>query len=121
MTNEGRFWALRAAYLTPFLTPCQEPWTHETAVKGNKNLRKAELDVASFNAAAEAEGEAAWFDAAAASSQPDDGAASGPAEGSAQDITGIAAELERLAALHSSGMLDDEEFRAAKARIIHGG
>ncbi len=33
---------------------------------------------------------------------------------------GVAAELERLAALHSSGMLDDEEFRAAKARIIHG-
>jgi hypothetical protein len=95
--------------------------THETAVKGNKNLRKAELDVASFNAAAEAEGEAARFDVAAASSQPDDGAASGPAEGSAQDITGIGAELERLAALHSSGMLDDEEFRAAKARIIHGG
>ena len=33
---------------------------------------------------------------------------------------GVATELERLAALHSSGMLDDEEFRAAKARIIHG-
>ena len=26
--------------------------------------------------------------------------------------------LERLAALHQSGALDDEEFRAAKARII---
>jgi Short C-terminal domain len=34
---------------------------------------------------------------------------------------GVAAELERLAALRASGMLDDEEFRAAKARIIHGG
>jgi len=34
---------------------------------------------------------------------------------------GVAAELERLVALHSSGMLDDEEFRAAKARILHGG
>jgi Short C-terminal domain len=34
---------------------------------------------------------------------------------------GVAAELERLVALRSSGMLDDEEFRAAKARIIHGG
>jgi hypothetical protein len=38
-----------------------------------------------------------------------------------QDGTGVTAELERLAALHSSGVLDDEEFRAAKARIIHGG
>jgi len=28
------------------------------------------------------------------------------------------AELERLAALHQSGALDDDEFRAAKARII---
>jgi Short C-terminal domain len=38
-----------------------------------------------------------------------------------QEGTEVAAELERLAALHSSGALDDEEFRAAKARIIHGG
>jgi hypothetical protein len=38
-----------------------------------------------------------------------------------QEGTGVAAELERLAALHSSGALDEEEFRAAKARIIHGG
>jgi hypothetical protein len=38
-----------------------------------------------------------------------------------QEGTGVAAELERLAALHSSGALDAEEFRAAKARIIHGG
>lgn len=37
-----------------------------------------------------------------------------------QEGTGVAAELERLAALHESGALDDEEFRAAKARIIHG-
>ena len=42
-------------------------------------------------------------------------AAAAPAEAS-QD--GVAAELERLAALHASGGLDDEEFRAAKARII---
>jgi hypothetical protein len=38
-----------------------------------------------------------------------------------RDGTGVAAELERLVALRASGMLDDEEFRAAKARIIHGG
>ena len=35
-----------------------------------------------------------------------------------QDNGGLAAELERLAALHASGALDDEEFRAAKARIV---
>ncbi len=67
------------------------------------------------------QGEAVRFNALAASSQPADGAVSGSAEGSVQDGTAVAAELERLAALHSSGMLDDEEFRAAKARIIHGG
>ena len=38
-----------------------------------------------------------------------------------QDGGGVAAELEHLAALHESGALDDEEFRAAKARIIQGG
>ena len=43
------------------------------------------------------------------------------AEPDSQDGAGVTAELERLAALHSSGALDDEEFRAAKARIIHGG
>ena len=43
-----------------------------------------------------------------------------PLGADSQDSKGVAAELERLAALHSSGMLDDEEFRAAKARIIHG-
>ena len=95
---------------------------YETAVKGNRAIRQAELDITRFNAAAESEGEAARFNAPAASSQPAAGDASGSAEGSAQDVTtGVAAELERLVALHSSGMLDDEEFRAAKARIIHGG
>lgn len=43
-----------------------------------------------------------------------------PPDADSQDSKGVAAELERLAALHSSGMLDDEEFRAAKTRIIHG-
>ena len=32
--------------------------------------------------------------------------------------SGVTAELERLAALHASGALDDEEFRRAKACII---
>lgn len=43
------------------------------------------------------------------------------AEPDRQEGTGVAAELERLVALHAAGMLDDEEFRAAKARIIRGG
>jgi hypothetical protein len=96
---------------------------HETAVKGNKALRQAELDVARFNAAAEPDGEAAPLDALAASSQPAEGSAEGaaPPEGAARWDIGVAAELERLVALYSSGMLDDEEFRAAKARVIHGG
>jgi len=32
--------------------------------------------------------------------------------------TGVASELERLAKLHEAGLLDDEEFRAAKKRVI---
>jgi Short C-terminal domain len=31
---------------------------------------------------------------------------------------GVASDLERLAALHTSGILDDEEFRQAKARAL---
>ena len=38
---------------------------HETAVKGNKDLRQAELDVARFNAAAEPDGEVGRFNALA--------------------------------------------------------
>jgi Short C-terminal domain len=57
-----------------------------------------------------AQAEAVRFNALAAS-------AGSPA---AQDGGGVAAELERLSALHKSGALDDEEFRAAKARIIGG-
>jgi hypothetical protein len=44
-----------------------------------------------------------------------------PPPADSQDDGGVAAELERLAALHESGALDDEGFRAAKARIIRGG
>ena len=67
-----------------------------------------------------AQAEAVRFNALAASGQPAAGAASGSAERSARVGTGVSAELEHLAALHSSGMLDDDEFRAAKARIIGG-
>jgi len=34
---------------------------------------------------------------------------------------GVASDLERLAALHTSGILDDEEFRQAKARALTEG
>lgn len=37
---------------------------------------------------------------------------------SAPSASGTAAELERLAALHKSGGLTDEEFAAAKARVL---
>jgi hypothetical protein len=67
-----------------------------------------------------AHAEAVRFNALAAASQPaDDDAVSASIESHAQDS--ITSKLERLAALHASGALDDEEFRAAKARIIHGG
>lgn len=58
-----------------------------------------------------AQSEAARFNSLAASAGASDARRDG----------GIAAELERLAALHASGTLDDEEFRAAKARIINDG
>jgi hypothetical protein len=98
---------------------------HQEELTDKRIATRAQADVLRFNAAAEAEGKAALSNALAASSQPAEGFAGGvtsdSAEGSAQDGTGIAAELERLVALHASGMLDDENFRAAKARIIHGG
>jgi hypothetical protein len=60
-----------------------------------------------------AQAEAVQFNALAA--------AADPAEASGSSGHGVVSELERLAALRSSGVLDDEEFRAAKARIITGG
>jgi adenylate kinase family enzyme len=38
-----------------------------------------------------------------------------------QDDAGVVSELERLSALHSAGALNDEEFRAAKARVLGAG
>jgi hypothetical protein len=79
----------------------------QKAFTDSASLIKAQAEVVRFNALVASVGE--------------------PAEGSANGAppagigTGVAAELERLAALHKSGALDDEEFRAAKARIIHGG
>jgi len=58
--------------------------------------------------------EAARFNALAGSAAPPAQPAAPPAR------DGVASELERLAALHSSGALDDEEFRQAKTLIIGG-
>ena len=57
-----------------------------------------------------AQGEAVRFNALSAEA--------GPKEVTGPSGDGVAVELERLAALHASGALDDEEFRQAKARII---
>lgn len=57
-----------------------------------------------------AQGEAVRFNALAADA--------GPEKVTGSSGGGVAVELERLAALHASGVLDDEEFRQAKARII---
>ena len=35
--------------------------------------------------------------------------------------TGITAQLQELAALHSAGVLTDEEFSEAKAKVLAGG
>jgi hypothetical protein len=80
-----------------------------------KKFEKKNTDASSLT---KAQAEAVRFNALAAASQPIDSAGSGFAKGSAQGDTGVAGELERLAALHASGALDFEEFRAAKARII---
>lgn len=39
----------------------------------------------------------------------------------ADSPTRLVAELEKLADLRRSGMLDDAEFAAAKARVLNGG
>ena len=59
-----------------------------------------------------AQAEAVRFNALAAASQPVDDAVSASVESHTQD--GVASELERLAALHAAGAVDDEEFRAAR-------
>lgn len=71
-----------------------------------------------LTAVARAQAAAAQFNSIAASAQSADDTPSGKGPESAHDDAGIVSKLERLAALHSSGVLDNEEFRAAKARII---
>ncbi|HEX8738211.1 MAG TPA: SHOCT domain-containing protein, partial [Pyrinomonadaceae bacterium] len=43
----------------------------------------------------------------------------GSKKSGASDKTDVTAELERLAALHKQGVLDDEEFKAAKASLLN--
>lgn len=43
----------------------------------------------------------------------------GSKKSEAADKTDVTAELERLAALHKQGVLDDEEFKAAKASLLN--
>ena len=71
-----------------------------------------------LSSVAKAQAAAAQFNSLAASAQPAEDTLAGREQGPAQNGAGIVSQLERLAALHSSGALDDEEFRAAKARII---
>jgi hypothetical protein len=60
-------------------------------------------------ALARAEVEAGRFNALAAAAE----VPAGP-----NGVEGVSAELERLAGLHAARVLDDEEFRAAKAQVL---
>jgi len=40
-------------------------------------------------------------------------------EGEAAEKVDVTAELQKLAKLHKDGILDDEEFRAAKAQLLN--
>lgn len=74
--------------------------------------------LADLASVAKAQAAASRFNSLAASAQPAEDIPSGREHGPAQNGEEIVSRLERLAALHFSGALDDEEFRAAKARII---
>ncbi len=49
---------------------------------------------------------------------PEPGGTDSASAGAAPGATDDAAEIERLAGLHASGVLTDEEFAAAKAKIL---
>jgi hypothetical protein len=48
------------------------------------------------------------------------GAAGAAAAPSADRMADIRRSLEQLKAMHTDGLIDDEEFRAAKAAILKG-
>lgn len=53
-----------------------------------------------------------------AAQQPQYAPAPAPVAGPAPDADPTTAELQRLAGLHSQGILTDEEFSAAKAKVL---
>lgn len=88
--------ASRAGFKGVSVVAFSDGTTREKRFKEAAALAKAEVETGRFNALA------------AATEIP---AGPGRAEG-------VSAELERLAGLHAAGVLDDEEFRAAKARVL---
>jgi adenylate kinase family enzyme len=70
-------------------------------------IRASDLERAFSELMTGAQTAAAQFDALAATTMP-----------ARQDDARFVSELERLTALHSTGALNDEEFQAAKARIL---
>jgi hypothetical protein len=82
---------------------------HRRQITGKRLVREARQEVIQFNQQVMAAGQGIE-EGTPVAAEPD-----------SQSGAGVAAELERLTTLHESGALDDEEFRAAKARIIHGG
>jgi len=81
---------------------------HRRRIVGKFLVRQASQEILQFNQQVRAAGQGVE-EGTPVAAEPD-----------SQNGAPVAAELERLTALHESGTLDDEEFRAAKARIIHG-
>ncbi len=77
--------------------PVGDAW--QKTLPDPESLARAQVEAIRFNALANA------------ATQP---------ETPGRDDTGIAAQLERLAALHANGALNEDEYQAAKARIISG-
>lgn len=68
-------------------------------------------------AAAQAEAQAA-AQAAAPTQAPAPAAAPAPAPAAADAVDPLTQKLQQLAALHAQGILTDEEFTTAKARLL---
>ena len=92
-----------------------------TAVSGGMQRRRAGKDQAAYNeqAAAQAnDAEMAEMQAQLAALQAQQApAAAAPAAAGGDDTI---AQLQKLADMHASGILDDAEFASAKARLLAG-
>jgi hypothetical protein len=88
-----------------------------TAVSGRVQRRQAGREQAAYEPEAN-EAEMAAMQAQLAELQAQQAAAPPPAAAPAGDD--LATKLQGLADLHASGVLSDEEFAAAKARLIGG-